>query len=253
MPPLQRGSSALFRQFGLRPAVCISLLLGTGWLFAPLAWAQGQPTALQRLRAMLGIIKPVAVGGSRGTSDGSDGDRKELCLLSPWVEPGMMSTLPASPERSADASTKVVDVALTPTGSPPIATSVPLDEVQILRGSTLLWRGRASSTGPLANPLAWPLSPLQRGESVLLRLRRQGADGGEFSNVELRRPQASDSASATPAGADASQALLLALVQQGRKAEAMEELFQADLAGNPQLRQWARETMASGCSFSAPR
>ncbi|MFM7313302.1 MAG: hypothetical protein ACKO0M_09065 [Cyanobium sp.] len=246
MVPLQR-STAPVRRIGLRPAVGLAVLLAAAALSAPLAWAQGQPTALQRLRAMLGIIRPVTVGGSR-----SDSDRNELCLLSPWVQPGLKSTLSASPGGSAAALKQAVAVALTPSGTPPIATAVPLAEVQIWRGDTLLWRGRASADRPLANPLAWPLPPLQPGESVLLKLRNQGASGGDFSAVELRRPQASASASPAAAGADPSQALL-DLVQQGRRAEAMEALFQADLAGNPQLRQWARDTITKGCSASAPR
>lgn len=228
MLPLQRPSVLAQRQRRW-PAIGLILLLA-----APLARAQGQPTPLQRLRAMLGIIRPVTVGGSRS-------ERDQLCVLSPWLQPELKSSLPMA-----------VAVALTPSGAPPIATAVPLAELQILRSGSLLWRGRASSTGPMANPLAWPLPPLQPGESVLLRLRKQQAAGGDFSTVELRRPQAGASSTSVAAGADPSQAFLT-LVQQGRKAAAIEGLFEGDLNGHPQLRQWAQEMIASGCSGGTPR
>lgn len=218
------------------------LLVASAGLSAPAARAQAQPTPLQRLRAMLGIIRPVTVGGSRGHAD-------QLCLLSPWVQPGPESGPPASPAGAASPPVKVA-VALTPSGAPPIATAAALEELQILRGGTLIWRGRASSSGPLANPLAWPLAPLKPGESVLLKLRKQKAAGGDFSVVELRRASSDRGTTPAVAGSDPAEAVA-GLLEQGRKAEAMELLFQGDLDGNPQLRQWARAAMAEACA--APR
>lgn len=222
------------------PALGLALLVASTGLSAAAARAQAQPTPLQRLRAMLGIIRPVTVGGSRGKAD-------SLCLLSPWVQPGQQGGPPASAAGAAPPPVEAA-VALTPSGAPPIATAAPLAELQILRGGTLIWRGRASSSGPLANPLAWPLAPLKPGGSVLLKLRKQQAAGADFSFVELRRPS-SPGSGPTPAAAGSDPAETISgLLQQGRNAEAMETLFQADLDGNPQLRQWARATIAEGCA-----
>lgn len=221
-------------------------LVATVALAGPLAWAQSQPTVLHRLRAMLGLIRPVSVGGSRGNTD------QQLCVLSPWLQPGIGRPLPGAAEGSASSPGETVAVALTPSGAPPIATAAPVEEVLILRGGTLIWRGRASSSGPLANPLAWPLAPLKPGESVLLKLRGQKAAGGDFSVVELRRPSSSTAPAPAQADRDPAQALA-ALLQQGRQAEAMELLFQGDVDGYPQLRQWSQASLASGCSASVPR
>ena len=63
------------------------------------------PTLLQRIRQLLGLVQPVAAGGSRGNS-------KQLCLISPFV---------ASQQEGA----------VTPTATPTIRVLQPLNEVRI--------------------------------------------------------------------------------------------------------------------------
>jgi hypothetical protein len=260
-PPILRlaaASAARITRPRLSPVRAV--LLAAAVLTPGVAAAQEQPTLLQRLREMLGLVRPISVGGSRAAlpgpanapdgmsvfgalmpsagppqamaGPGVPGGGGGLCLLSPWIGGG-------------GDSRQGPLVAITPSGSPPIVSSAPLTEVQILKGETLLWRGRASSAQPLANPLAWPLPPLQPGDSVLLKLRMQASDGATFSKVELRRPPAAvplpPSAGSDPVGT------LAMLVQQDRQADVVELLFQGDLNGNPQLQELARTAMNSGC------
>lgn len=312
-----RCFSPILRASRLRSAAACLLLLGMAVLVAPPARTQTQPTLLQRLRAMLGIIRPISVGGSRAALPGpprsagvaligagllpsasppepangtgavpsatvpfaafaamlppaaaqpSNGDTApailgsargsaagppagELCLLSPWLEqaPGVSSSAAANGPGAVNGSgvAGATAVAITPTGAPPIASATPLAEVQIRRGATLLWQGRGTPTAPLANPLAWPLAPLQPGESVELRLRLQGATDASTIPVQLRRPLAV-AAATSAAGSDPSLDLET-LLEQGRHAEAMERLFQSALAGDADLGQLARTAIASGC------
>ncbi|MFM7313303.1 MAG: hypothetical protein ACKO0M_09070 [Cyanobium sp.] len=264
------GRSAGIGRIALpRFAVAVPLLLAMAVLAAPLARAQLKPTLLQRLRAMIGIIRPISVGGSRaalpeppkslyfgfGAATGSmsafqspipgassrSADARAtgegLCLLSPWLDQGANG--------ATNALLTPDSVAITPSGAPPIASVTPLAEVQIWRGVTLLWRGRASADRPLANPLAWPLPPLQPGESLLLKVRMQTSQDPTLLSVQLRRPLAAEQVSPAP-GSDPALALE-SLLQQGRNAEAIELLFQSDLAGNADLGQLARRAMVSGC------
>lgn len=275
VPLSPAGRSAGIGRFALpRFTVAVPLLLAMAVLAAPLARAQLQPTLLQRLRAMLGIIRPISVGGSRAAlpepprdsffsaisaspirvtgvtgafqspnqaassrPPGSQATGEGLCLLSPWLEQGANG--------AASALLTPDSVAITPSGAPPIASVTPLAEVQIWRGDTLLWSDRAGSGRPLANPLAWPLPPLQPGESLLLKVRMQTSQDPTLLSVQLRRPLAAEQAPPAP-GSDPALALE-SLLQQGRNAEAIELLFQSDLAGNADLGQLARGAMVSGC------
>lgn len=279
-----RCSGVIGRHPGLRSAPVTLLVLALAVPSAPQVWAQSQPTLLQRLRAMLGIIRPITVGGSRASLPaGMDPDvlisaivdprffdAAGLCLLSPWMQAALgpvpsiaetAATAAGSPlpveiisgapllkqvaGASAEAPTRPVPVAITPSGTPPIASVTPLAEVQIWRGDTLLWTDRGTATAPLPNPLAWPLPPLQPGESVLLKVRMQNAEDPAVLSVELRRPLTAGQA--PPAKGSDSALALESLLRQGRSAEAVELLFQSDLAGNAELRQLARSAMASGC------
>lgn len=249
-----------------------------------------QPTLLQQLRELLGITRRVSAGGSRaglpmptggvtawvpvstaspprkasssrpsavwGEPSGSSSDPSaaSLCLLSPWLPQNGESAPAATTGAASPDGWPPVVLALTPSGAPPIVSREPLAEVQILRGSTLLWRARGSSSAPLTTPLAWPLPPLQPGESVRLKLRLQGADGGSFSQVELRRPPQRAAAPPAPAAADGTTSLqtLQTLLQSGRSAEAVEWLFQGDLAGISPLRQLAQDAITAGCTAASP-
>jgi hypothetical protein len=261
------------RSFGHRRAgFLFSLVLTVALqaLLLPFAHSQTQPTLLQRLREMLGIQRPISVGGSRAslpTTGGgglpvppmafigaltspapgalsSENSKSDVCLLSPWLQQPV-STLPRSPSPGPVGVPIATLVAVTPSGSPPIVSRDPLVEVQILQGSTLRWQGRGSATTPLANPLAWPLPPLQPGESIRLKLRRAGTEDGSFAEVELHRPSPVTTATS---GAVSSVERLQMLLDEGRSAEAIELLFKGDLAGNPALRDLGTSVMATGCT-----
>ncbi len=95
--------------------------------------------------------------------------------------------------------------------------------------------------------MAWPLSPLQPGESVRLRLRRFGAEESSFAEVELQRPAQGSAAAAKMAGAPTLESLQT-LLAQDRSAEAIELLFQGALAGVSDLRDLSSSAMNSGCN-----
>ena len=138
-----------------------SLLLSSGGV------AQQQPippTLLQRIRQLLGLVQPVAAGGSRGNS-------KQLCLITPYV---------ASAQQGAN----------TPTATPTLRVREPLNEVRIEKGGRLLWRKVASSSQAIEGLIAWPLPPLQPGEELELVLRPRGASGGDAARISLRAASA---------------------------------------------------------------
>jgi hypothetical protein len=223
-PPPRRlhCSAALLRLASLTCLTGLSLL-------APAGFAEGNSSLLQRIRELLGIQRPLAVGGSRGSAAG-------LCLLSPW---------PMQQANGQMASSSV-------SGAPPIASQQPLAEVQILRAGTLVWRQRASSSAPLPNPLAWPLPPLRPGETVELALRPLGAAAGSFSRLNVYRPLTSrpGPTAASASGTAPPQAQLQNLLRQGQTAEAFALLFDAELAGDASLQPLARAAVVNGCGSS---
>lgn len=182
-----------------------ALLLVSGLLPAPDALAQG-PSLMQRLRELLGVQRPLAVAGSR-----SPGLQQGLCVVSPW------------PATSGQAK----PTAVTPSGSPPIATSSDLAELQIHRDGVLAHRLRASSTQPIRTPLAWPISPISPGSSVELVLRPMGSS--DTVQIRVRRP--------LPAERVAGLA----------EASAMEQLLEAALTGDPAQRRDAHVLISRSC------
>ena len=116
----------------------LATLLSSSLLLSSNAIAQQQPippTLLQRIRQLLGLVQPVAAGGSRGNS-------KQLCLISPFV---------ASQQEGA----------VTPTATPTIRVLQPLNEVRIEKDGLTLWRKVASSSQAIKGliPGRWPLEP----------------------------------------------------------------------------------------------
>ncbi|MEB3332573.1 MAG: hypothetical protein VKI83_08785, partial [Synechococcaceae cyanobacterium] len=109
------------------------------------------PTLVERLRRLLNIAPPVAVGGSRS------GTRQSVCLLSPWIR-----SAPAA------AETPVAEVL---TAEPTLLSSNALSEVRLLDQGTVIWRQRTSSNQPIEGPIRWPLAPLRGGERLRLVLR----------------------------------------------------------------------------------
>ena len=148
--------------------ILISTLLSSSLLLSPAAIAQQQetipPTLLQRIRQLLGLVQPLAAGGSRGNS-------KQLCLISPFV---------SSPQEGA----------ITPTATPTIRVLQPLNEVRIEKNGRTLWRKVASSSQAINSVMAWPLPPLQPGEQLELVLRPRGASGGDIARVPLQAASA---------------------------------------------------------------
>jgi len=126
-------------------------------------------SVIQKLRAFLGLNPPVAVGGSRS------GGGQSVCLLSPW--PG------------ADRNDRSVPVTVL-VSRPAILAAGPLNEVRIEQNNRILWQERASSTQAIEGPIAWPISPLQPGQQVTLKLRPRGASGGDFATFSLRAADA---------------------------------------------------------------
>ena len=143
----------------LQPSFLPVLVAFTFSVILPAAFAQ--ESLLVQLRRLLAIQRTVVVAGSRSSAS-------DLCVLSP-----ILVTQNAS---------------LTVSGSPAIATSIPLAEVQIWRGKNLLAVKKASSSGPLPTPMIWPAPALQPRDQVVLKLRPYGAGAGEFASISLARP-----------------------------------------------------------------
>jgi hypothetical protein len=150
------------------------------------AYAIQPDGVIQQLRRILGLQRPVAVGGSR-----SPLKQAKLCLVLP-LPTGVL------PVRHHGVIVREIATAITPSGTPVIATTKPLVEVVVYStsGSThnresgvLLTRWRAQTDDPVAQFIPWPMNrPLAPGETVLLELRPAGADGGDFAQVRLSRP-----------------------------------------------------------------
>lgn len=148
-----------------------ALLVGV--LLPQLTWAKTPPpTLLQRIRELIGLTKaiPVAAGGSRS------GDAPSVCLISP------------RPHLQPDGQA----LALVYLPRPSIETAGPLNELRLERNGQIIWRQLASSIQPIAGRVAWPLDPLQPGESLTLKLRARGASAGDFSVVQFQAASAEE-------------------------------------------------------------
>ncbi|MEB3270618.1 MAG: hypothetical protein VKJ44_03070 [Synechococcus sp.] len=198
----------------------------------------GHPLA-QLLRDTPIATAPVLQSGEPTTAAAGRSDPGGLCLLSPW------------PLQQADGQVRSTSIS----GAPPIASQQPLAELQILRGGALVWQQRAVGTAALPNPLAWPLPPLQPGETVQLALRPLGMPAGSFTRLQLQRPPDDrDRPAAAGAGESvAAEVQLRDLLRQGQTAEAFALLFRADLEGDGALQPVARAAIASGCGHHASR
>jgi hypothetical protein len=124
---------------------------------------QPNATLVERLRRLLNLSPPLAVGGSRS------GAGSAVCVISPRFQ------------HHADGRA-IAAVALP---QPTLLAAEPLNEVRLIKDGRIVWQQRASSTEPIEGPIPWPLQPLQPGESVLLRLRPRGASGSDFADIQL--------------------------------------------------------------------
>lgn len=144
-------------------ALIAALLVGSlsGWI--PTATAEPhEPTLLQRLRNLLGIVQPMAAGGSRSSGT-------QVCLISPWIQ---NQNYPA----------------LITESRPILHTKLPLNEVTIERNGLPIWQRLASSTQPVLTPIPWPdeLEPVKPDERIVLILRALHAPASERVRITLQ-------------------------------------------------------------------
>jgi hypothetical protein len=189
---------------------------------------QPNATLVERLRRLLNLTPPLAVGGSRS------GTAQEVCLLSPWLGAALQP------------------MAVVPTATPTLLSAGPLNEVQLLRNNRIVWQQRASSTEAISGAIPWPIEPLLPGEQVVLRLRPRGASGGDFAAITL---QAADAATLQRV-----QSLLTALQARPEGWQAAIEreaganpAVAVALAGDPSAPAAVQQTLvaAGGCNFDA--
>lgn len=136
-----------------------------GSLLSPSAWAETvRPTLLQRIRALIGLNRPIAAGGSRSAQ------ALQVCVITPRTEI----------DEAGQAQ------ALVPLPRPTILAAGPLNEVRIDRDGQRLWSQKASSTQAIEGPISWPIEPIQPGEQLTLLLRPRGASGGDFAVIKLQ-------------------------------------------------------------------
>lgn len=190
--------------------------IGALLLSADLA-AQAAPlrmSVLQRLRDMLGLQRPVAVAGTRSgwfSAAPLNQDAGGLCVLSPW---------------RGDSSQP--SMAWTTTGAPPILSREPLAELEIYDGIVLLVRIRAPGKTALAQPLRWPLPPLDPGQTRTLRLRAIGQDRRDVF-ITLNRSSDQDSLAGD-----------------------LESLLNSVLGDDPEARRQMQLLLDEACSRSTP-
>ena len=148
--------------------ILMAALLSSSLLLCTSSVAQQQPippTLLQRIRQLLGLVQPIAAGGSRGNS-------QKICLITPFA-------------RSQQEG------AVTPTATPTIRVLQPLNELRLEKDGITLWRKVASSSQAIQGLIAWPLPPLEPGEQMELVLRLRGSSGGDAARVLLQAACAS--------------------------------------------------------------
>lgn len=190
-----------------------------------------QKTTLQRIRELLGLNPPIAVGGSRS------GRAVEVCVISPH--------LAMTPSGEAVATVSI--------GRPTLLAVGPLNEVRIERGGTVVWQRLASSTEAVEGPITWPLDPLQPGETFELKLRPRGSAGGDFAEIRLKAAPAEQMmrADALVQGLSADPALWQRAIEQqldqGRVALAWELLFDKRSPRSPSLDELRRMVVQRGC------
>lgn len=193
--------------------------------------AAPQKTPLQRLRELLGLNPPIAVGGSRS------GNAVDVCVISPHLV----------------LDTNGESVAKVAIGRPTLLAAGPLNEVRIERGGTTSWQRLASSTAAIEGPITWPLDPLQPGEIVDLKLRPRGSAGADFAVIRLKAAPAKQmqQAAVLVQGLAADPVLWQRAIEQqldqGRVALSWELLFDQRSPRSPSLDELRRLVVQRGC------
>ncbi len=144
-------------------ALLASAVLSGTLLISPAMAETAKPTLLQRIRALIGLNRPIAAGGSRS------GNGPAVCMITPRTE----------------IDQKDQAQAVVPLPRPTILAAGPLNEVRIDRNGKPVWRQRASSTQAIEGPISWPIEPIKPGENLTLLLRPRGASGGDFAVIHL--------------------------------------------------------------------
>lgn len=208
------------------------LLLGVmAALMLPSQAPARQRTWLQQLRAQFGYNPPLAPGGSRGPGQGQDGS---ICLITP------------QPKRQDPAT------ALVTMPSPTLVSQQPLAEWRLEDSQGRKLAGAlARSDRPIEGPIAWPLPPLQPGQTVTLRLRSMQASGSDDVEIRLQAASASEQAQGLKMIGNPRDRLEIVqtLLQQGKTSEALELVF-APFQGSPSalLLDLRQSLMRNGCS-----
>lgn len=165
------------------------------------------------------------------------GDSLAICLLSP----------------AARRDSQGVVRALTPVEQPTIFARGSFDEIRLEREGQVVWRLLNSGQGAIAGPLAWPLAALRPGERLMLRLRPQGIEPGNFANVELiggsRASQQRFSQLRRSLGRDpaAWQRAVMAELDAAHTAEALALLYDASGPSSPRLNALRLEVHNRAC------
>jgi hypothetical protein len=185
---------------------------------------------IQKLRHLLGLQRPVAVGGSRSPSD----QLQRLCVISPL-------TTKVIPQLHHGQLVSEIATAITPSGQPVIVTQKPLVEVLIYASPSLsttddkgplIARWRADNDRHQARSISWPLQrELAPGETVVLELRPSGSQGGDFARLRLTRPAANSQKEASMTKA----------------AGQLEVLFRHEQQGDASAKNQAQELIAAAC------
>ncbi|MEB3331813.1 MAG: hypothetical protein VKI83_04920 [Synechococcaceae cyanobacterium] len=137
--------------------------------------AQPSRTVLQKIRALLGLNRPILAGGSRSSAE------LDVCVISPPID-----ATPTNGARGANGSGESAGaVATVPLPRPLLLVQGPVSEMRLQRGEELLWRQRSASISPIEGPISWPLAPLKPGERLRWLIRPTGAAGGDFAAVTL--------------------------------------------------------------------
>lgn len=185
-----RCFSTIVRVSRLRSAAAC-LLLGMAVLVASPARPQTQPTLLQRLRAMLGIIRPISVGGSRAALPGPP-KPAGVALINAGL-------LPSAPQAEPSNSTGAVPSARVP--FPAFAATLPHEAAQLRNADTAaasLGAGREPMAGPPSGELCL-LSPwLEQAQGVSPSAAANGSVAAPVTPVATTPSGAPPIASVTP-------------------------------------------------------
>ena len=94
---------------------------------------------------------------------------QEVCVLAPRVE------------MTASGAARAV----VPISRPTIFAVGGFDAVRLERNGAVIWTLRAGEQGPIHGPIAWPVEPIQPGETFRLGLRPLGADRHSYALIDI--------------------------------------------------------------------